>query len=246
MRPLSRPSPGHAVTCTLLGSGCLILAACLFEENPVPEVRIVPLVVGNTWTYRDSTIYVPTEGGTDSVVIDSALRAITGTRTVMHEGRTEIVYLENAVRRPEDAPRAVFTYVAHGPLGLYTRGYATGDLAVFDDVLHVKYPATTGERYPTWFVSLRPGDSAGSPPVRLRDTLEIEVVNADTTCIVPAGTFACLHYRGWRPGAILHADAFYAPGVGYLGSITRRTLSVDGRAYEVTSTRRLSSYTLTD
>jgi len=222
----------------------LALSGCLFENGSAPKVapHLVPLAVGNTWIYLDST-RTQTDGP-DSIATDSSLLAIIGTRIVTYEGVTDTVFLENALRRPSETPSARFTYVRNGPHGYYTHGYADGSAEVFDKVLHVKYPAVTGERYPTWFVSLRPGDSVGAAPVRVRDSLEIEVVNADTVCNVPAGRIRCIHYRGWRPGPVLHADAYYAPGLGFVGSIVTRTHVIGGADRTVTTLRWLAAYSL--
>ena len=108
------------------------------------------------------------------------------------------------------------------------------------ETLHVRYPAVRGARYPTQFLSFRAEAGALIPVV---DTVEIEVVNMDSTCTVPAGTFACVHYRGRAHGEVF-ADAYYAPGVGYLGSTTVASRTVGGADQIVVSARRLAAYIL--
>ena len=58
---------------------------------------------------------------------------------------------------------------------------------ILQEVLHLAWPARTGDRYPTWFLSFRPENGALTPVI---DTLEIEVADARHTCTVPAGTCA--------------------------------------------------------
>jgi hypothetical protein len=196
----------------------------------------VPLAVGNSWIYVDSAYY-----GGDSVTVDSSILAITGKRAVTFMGQQDTIHLMNALRRLDEAPRSAFEYVMNGAHGLYTRGYAQDTAEILDNVLHVKHPATAGERYPTRFLGFATVNGALIP---LIDTVEIEVVNPDTTCAVPAGTFPCVQYRGWRPGGVLHATAYYAPGIGFVGSEIVRTREVNGAPREVVFTRRLASYTL--
>ena len=89
--------------------------------------------------------------------------------------------------------------------------------------------------------------SATASPIL--DTIEIEVMNADTTCRVPAGTFACVHYRGRRLDGGVYADTWYAPGVGYLGSeLLRQETFLDSsatpRARATRRVKKLTSYSL--
>src|SRR5690606_15299903 len=122
--------------------------------------------------------------------------------------------------------------------GHYTVG-AEQDTARFTrETLHVKYPAMAGERYATAFLSFR--DSAGHLLPAL-DEVEIEVVRTDTTCTVPAGTFDCIHYRGRRAGMVF-ADSWYAPGIGWLGSLAVRRDTLDGIPRDITARRVLRAY----
>lgn len=182
--------------------------------------------------------------GGDSVSAESTSIAITGTRTVSLAGKSRTVYLWN-VRTPEGQPGAVTLWLQNRRDGNHTVG-AQQDTASFAfETLHLKYPAKAGDRYPTYFLSFRTETAGGQATlVPVLDTLEIEVVNPDSTCVLPAGTFPCVHYRGWKPAGVLFADTYYAPGVGFLGSTLLRTIAVNGADREVTIVRRLVSYSL--
>jgi hypothetical protein len=213
----------------------LLLTACLFDGGKGARKAIVPLAVGNTWHYVDSAHF-----GNDSVSVDSSRNAITGTRVISPGGKAQTVYLLNSLDPVTGQPRAGSAYLQDRSDGNYTMGAAQDGAEFLTEVLHLEHPAQEGHRYPTWFVSFRAENGALVPVI---DTLEIEVVDADLTCSVPAGTFACVKYRGWRD-TVLHATAYYAPGVGYLGSEQIRTIEVNGTPREILITSRLRAFTL--
>ena len=233
---------GLALSC---GGLCLGLAGCafdgLFGDAKKPSVSILPLAVGNSWSYVDSAYYRDADGATDSIVVDSAFQGITGTRTVTLAAGPSTVYLSNALDRVTRRPVGLTTWLQDRADGNHTVGIEQGDASFTRETLHVKHPAAAGERYPTHFLEFRIEDDALVPLV---DTVEIEVVDVHRTCAVPAGTFACVQYRGWRPGGVLHATGYYAPGVGFLGSEIVRTENHGGTEREVVRVRRLTAYTL--
>lgn len=212
------------------------LGACLFPDDDAPVKAIVPLAAGNTWAYVDSAYY-----GGDSITLDSTHIDVTGTRPVALSGGLQTVYLWNIRNRATGLPGALTLWLQNRADGNYTVGAEQDTASFVFETRHVKYPAVTGERYGTFFLSFRAEEGGLVPAI---DTIETEVVNADSVCTVPAGTFRCVHYRGWRPGGILHADAWYAPGVGFLGSKAVRTTNVNGTDRQVAFIRRLASYTL--
>lgn len=239
------PSPPFFLPAMLAG---LLASGCILEENghaclcPPAAVPIIPLATGNTWDYRDSVV-IATPGG-DSLAFDSLRVSITGTREViLPEGR-RTVFLWNVHDRATGLPGALQLRVLNRADGNHTVGAEEGNtaflLAADEPTLHVRHPAATGERYPALFLAFR--DSAGQR-VPVRDTVEIEVAHADTTCTVPAGTFACVHYRGRRNGEVF-ADSWYAPGIGWLGARTIRTDSTDAGTRTLTTHRVLRAYTL--
>lgn len=224
------------------------LAACTLNDGesaclcPPPVAPIIPLAVGNVWDYVDSVTHASATG--DSLALDSLRVSVTGTRTVDFPTGPRTVHLWNVHHRVTGLPGALQLRVENRPDGNHTVG-AEQDSAAFllapdEATLHVKHPAVTGERYPTVFLSFR--DSAGHL-VPVRDPVEIEVAHADTTCTVPAGTFTCVHYRGRRGGEVF-ADSWYAPGIGWLGSMTVRVTGAGAEARTITTRRMLRAYTL--
>jgi hypothetical protein len=223
-----------------LGVLALSLSACLFDGADSPRRAILPLATGNTWSYVDSTFH-----GTDSVTLDSTRVSITGTRRVTLAGGLRTVHLWNVHDQATSLPGALNLWLQNRADGNHTVG-AQQDTASFAfEALHVKYPATAGERYPIYFLFFRAGGSDdGASLIPVIDTLEAEVVSIAETCITPAGTFACVHYRGWRPGNVLHADSWYAPGIGWLGSETVREDVVNSQTRTVRTRRVLKAFSL--
>jgi hypothetical protein len=220
---------------TIIALTALFFAGCVFQNTNDQTKPIFPLATGNTWAYVDSAYF-----GGDSVSTDSTHLDVIGTRTVAFPTGEQSVYLLNA-RAASGQPGAMSTWVQNRRDGNHTIGAQQGNATFQHDILHIKYPAESGELYTTYFYSFR---TEGDSLIPVIDTLQIEVVNADTTCTVPAGTFSCVHYRGWKPVGVLFADTYYAPGVGYLGSTQLRTIAVNGIDREVRIVRRLASYVL--
>lgn len=213
----------------------VLLAGCLPNDAPANK-SIFPLAIGNSWTYVDSTYH-----GDDSVTVDSSHMTVTGTRRVDLAAGEQTVYLLNTRDRNTGLPSAFTQWVQDRADGQYTVGAEQEGSSFVFETLHLKYPAENGERYPTHFLDFRrEGDSL----VPVLDTLEIEVVDARHACAAPAGKFRCVKYRGWRPGGVLHATGYYAPGVGFVGSEVVRAVEVGGVAHEVRYHRRLATFTL--
>jgi hypothetical protein len=222
--------PRVLITMMLMG---LSVTGCLTEERHKSPAPILPLAVGNTWNYIDS-IYE----GDAMLRLDSLRVSITGTRTVTASSGLQTVYLWN-VHNAQSMPSALQLWLQNRADGNHTVGAEQESASFVDESMHVKYPATASERYPIHFLSFTSeGTGDGARLVPVIDTLEGEVVSVSQTCVTPAGVFACVHYRGWRPGNVLHADSWYAPGVGWLGSETTR-LRIDGVDTTTVRVRRL-------
>jgi hypothetical protein len=215
----------------LVLAAALPLAACLFDARDGATPPIVPLALDNAWTYAESTFQdgVLTETWSSETSI-TAKRALEGGPTV---------FVQNTRNRFTLAPGPYSVYVNNVGASHYTYGAEEHGVSVRHETLHLKWPAKRGERYLTQFVGV---DTLSAEPVL--DTLEIEVVNPDTACATLAGTFACVHYRGYRLDGSVYADTWYAPGVGYLGSEVRRFVQRDGGLRESRHVKKLTSYTL--
>lgn len=242
LRPLPlRPSPALFFIALPIA-----LAGCVNAPDDPAARAIIPLAVGNTWAYIDS-VY---ENGA-LARLDSGRVSITGTRTVNLAAGPRRVHLWN-VHRADGSPGALSLWLENRPDGNYTVGAQQDTAAFAFETLHVKYPASPGERHPLHFLSFRSeGDAGDARLVPVIDTLETLVVSISETCATPAGTFACIHYRGLR-GDEVFADSWYAPGVGWVGSETVRTLPPagtdsaqnPGASLTVRTRRVLRAYTL--
>ena len=212
------------------------MAGCIFtKEGPEPR-DIVPLAVGNTWIYVDSAVYGP-----DSVVTGSSEANIVGTRTLAVGADSVTVFLLNAKNPLDGQPGPQNTYVRTLGHSNYTYGAEEAGAAFVDITPHVRWPAKAGESNFTHFVGFRTVDGNRLPAL---DTINILVVNPDTACIVPAGTFRCVHYQGYRLDGTLFADAWYAPGIGSLGNELRRTILVGDSLRTVRFVKKLTAYAL--
>lgn len=236
-----------AIIGALSCAASFVLAACVIgEPEPRTNAPIIPLASGNVWDYTDS-IYDDTAGSTPAR-FDSLRVSITGTRTVSVGGSTRTAYLWNVHEQTNNTPSLLSLWLENRTDGNYTLGAQQETASFAFETLHLKYPATAGDRYPLHFLSFTTADTGnGLQLIPLVDTLEADVVSVNETCVVPAGTFACVHYRGLRPGNVVYADTWYAPGVGWLGSETFRDvvdLSTTTGTRTVRVRRVLRSYTL--
>lgn len=181
------------IIAVMIASG---VAGCggLFKNGNVPK-EIVPLVVGNEWTYQD----VAQPGATT--------QTITGTRLI--GGVT------NFVMRDTEGNE---TYLAVDEQGVSIHGAAdvqTGlQLSLYLPPLRVfSYPSTVGSNW-TQRVTLSTGESYDySFTVATRELVK-----------VPAGTFADC-YRvdqtvTFADGRTLNGRAWFSPGVGMVRSQT--------------------------
>ena len=215
----------------------IILVGCFTgNEDKPPVVDIFPLAMGNTWVYVDSAIYGP-----DSVVTGTSEVNIVGTRNVWTGGDSQTVFQLNVKNVSTGQPGPVNVYVRNIGHTNYTYGAEEAGNTFVDITPHLRWPAKAGDHYFTHFVGFATVNGNRVPAL---DTIQIVVVNPDTLCTVPAGAFACVHYRGYRLDGTLHADAFYAPGVGNLGNELTRTILVEDSLRVVRYVKKLVSFTL--
>jgi hypothetical protein len=213
----------------------LFISGCLFEKENAEPLVIFPLALGNTWIYVDSNYY-----GNDSITTSWTETSIIGTKEVTLDGSPQTVFLANS-HEVGAAPAAFSNYVLNVGQSNYNCGAELETARVTGKSLHLEYPTQNGRRYATTFYNFTVAMGVLLPAL---DTIDIEVIETRGTCTVPAGTFACVHYRGFRRDGTVYADAFHAPGVGYLGFEITRRAPVEDSLREIRSVRRLVSYTL--
>jgi hypothetical protein len=220
--------------------GAVFLAGCLFsKETPEPK-DIVPLAVGNTWVYVDSTVFSP-----DSVITNTSEVNVIGTRRVVAPGSggadSVTVFLGNTKNVGTGQPGTVSLYWRTVGHSHYTYGAEETGAAFMDITPHVIWPAKAGDTHLTHFTGFQTVNGNRVPAL---DTIEIRMINPDTVCVVPAGTFACVHLQGYRLSGTLFADAYYAPGVGNLGNEQRSSVLIGDSLRTVRVVKKLTSYTL--
>lgn len=210
--------------------------SCFMDGDP--EIKdIVPLQVGNTWTYVDTVFYGP-----DSLETDSSQVTVSEAKVVHFENEDHLVYLKHQKNPATGVSSALKEYDKVDQHSLYTYGAEQDTVQVLDKSLHVQYPTQKGNRYQTHFLGFAPMDGTLKPVI---DTVDITVLNTDTLWSGPAGTFShCIHYMGKRVRGNWSAHAFYAPGIGYLGAETSDSNLVDGKWQTVLSKSALKSYSL--
>ena len=217
-------------------AGALLSGCFTDNEKQTPVADIVPLAVGNTWVYVDSVFYRPDSVGTGSTEVN-----IVGKRSVANGSDSVTVYLLNVKNIFSGNPGPLNVYVRNVGHSNYTYGAEETGASFIDVSQHLRWPAKKGDEYFTHFVGFKTENGNRVPAL---DTIKVVVVNPDTTCSAPAGTFKCIHYQGYRLDGTLLADTYYAPGIGSLASESSRLILVNDSVRSVRSVKKLVSYTL--
>ncbi len=208
----------------------ILLSSCESEayQDATETDVIIPLAVGNRWTYYYSS----------GTVEDTLRIGITGTLTLDTGIRDpQTVYLWNWF----DFDANQFTdhkwmrYNAGD--GFHTAGGISPSDTLLLDCMHLKYPVSEGER---WIYPDIEYDYINEAWI-ITDTLEAFCTAVDTLVSTPAGEFSCVEVTlcrlGLTPGDQYVQRFYYAPNIGYIGFM----LYVMG---EVTASRLLMDYEL--
>ncbi len=182
----------------------LLLIACdTVEELPAPDKDLIPLAVGNSWTYARADDLGPTD--TFSV-------EITGERAIEIDGRSYHVY-EEALRLGGMLP-PYRRLVGNERGGFYRYGGVSDEGDTFLRSLNFKYPARKGERYTAWRFGYNPEHG-----VYANDQVEWMVVATDTLVAVSDIAYICNVYKfRYKPADDVavwwDVYRYNAPGVG--------------------------------
>ncbi len=216
------------VTLLALGLLALSLAGCDSGGPPPPEPRcvgplvpssdepLVPLTVGNTWTYQSTYYQIPTPR------TDTFRAQVTAETRVCYEGKVYQAavwsWLDPATERPTFPQWLRW----NGPRGYYTLGGIFEADTFKTRFLERKYPAEAGMEYDVpRFVYHK-----ARQQFRFIDTLTHRVDSTRAEFTTPAGTFASYvfhHKRRPAPdvGGFWHYKSYYAPSVGPVGLIVK-------------------------
>jgi len=195
------------------GLSCTEVSAPVMEE---PK-EIMPLGVGNKWTYLSGTFSIP-----DTTVLEITRQILVTIDSVTYQGSAYKYYVQGAAK-----PDFEWLYW-NGDDGLYRLGGVSSQDSFYVKRLAFKYPAEIGE---SWFYS-NLAYSRVDEQFYTRDTLNIFLIAKEEEFETPAGKFYCYVYKYSRKPAddvFEHWDYYdyFSPGIG-LVAFTIRGQS-DGR-----------------
>lgn len=185
----------------------VILAIILFgcsskgTNNELSDQQIMPLAVGNSWTFME----LPAPGFTGDTTVYSQSVTKDTVMNITINSVTDIGHWFKVAGVSGMPP----TYFANRSVGFYqTFFYFDGTTTQIITTLVAKYPATVGDMYSQLF-----------PPPIQNVSQRVEVLDTDSTITVPAGTFSCHVYRITllSDGRRIY-DAFYSVGTGLVKS----------------------------
>ena len=202
----------------VLSLALILNLACNKQDSstgPGPEgARLVPLAVGNQWTFTDSTF------GTSSVSVDSSFLWITGTASIQYQGQTIDVYHWNWLDNRTMVPQHWKWLSRNEADGLYLfGGQSAKGIFQLGKSLSQKYPAAVGDSWQSISYLYRGSDST----FRVGDTLTVHCLSTNEQVVTPAGTFAAqvtTYQRTVTSGStvtVYDVYLYHVPSVGYIG-----------------------------
>ena len=222
-----------AITTTawiLMVSLSIAMLNCSDEDSPVEitpgKQAILPLKVGNTWTYVDS-VYL---SGSQPGAYNSTM-TVTGQTTVTidttHYDVFELMMFDSLYME------STVLYMQNDALGLWNYGVACLTDTLMAPIFYAQYPVSIGSRFGKIFLICALGNPTGMGPG------EVVCTHTDTLYTTPAGTFSCIRYHEYYDMPVFGVFDIYlymAPGVGIVG----QEMYTDNGDMK----KRLSSYTL--
>ncbi len=203
-----------------------IVTSCDEQTDSTVSGAIMPLKVGNYWTFVDSSF----DDAGLFIEADTSTLSITGKKTIEYGGTSYEVFLWTWVTYGSDHS----WLAANSAGGLYIFGgtSAKGDY-ILTKSLSIKYPAETGDEWAEYNVMYSSMDSS----FRIEDTTVTKCSSVDAALASPIGNLSCYTYeysedfgaskvfsgfRGTHAGlmkgnAITTVTLFYIPDIGYVG-----------------------------
>jgi hypothetical protein len=206
----------------------LIVASCDDQTDDAASGNVImPLKVGNYWTFVDSSF----DDTGVFIEADTSTLSITGKKTIAYQGQSYEVYLWTWTSYGADHSWLVW----NGEDGLYLFGGTSpkGDY-VLTKSLSIKYPAETGDEWEEYNVMYSSLDSSFS----ISDTTVTACSSLDAALASPLGNLSCYTYEYSEdfgaakniisglcgtPAELLKGNAittvtlFYIPDIGYVG-----------------------------
>jgi len=205
---------------TLLSAGCDSggsepppLSSC---SGP-PAVPLVPLAVGNSWTYESTYYQIPTAH------TDTLSARITDRIEVHHKDQNYQAAVWAWLDPATDSTLFPQWLYANGPCGQYMMGGIYEADTFTTRFVQQKYPAEVGMEYDVPRLVYH----RYQRQFLFADTLEHRVDSTQAELATPAGTFASyVYHHKRRPAPDVEAFwnyyTYYAPGVGMVGQVVRK------------------------
>jgi hypothetical protein len=230
-------------TLAAVAAALLLSAGCGSRWNspviaPIQVNPIVPMAVGNRWTYVDSTFATGT-GQLQSV--DSSRVEITGREDIRYQGVVCEAYDWTWTNPANGSPDDFSFVVGTAPNGIYEYGgRSSSGLFMPGRLLELRYPVYLNDSWTAH--EILHYASRGF----VDTTYTYQCSAPDTLLRTPAGMLRCVEYLYtyffFYSNDPLHSHRselfiYYRPGVGYVGFVQK----LDG---VVTASKRLRSYRL--
>lgn len=205
----------------------VIITSCDDKTDSQVSGVIMPLKVGNYWTFVDSSF----DDAGLFIEADTSTLSITGKKTIEYAGTLYEVYLWTWITYGADHSWLAW----NGDDGLYLfGGTTTNQDYILTKTLSVKYPAEISDQWEKYNVTYSSMDSS----FRISDTTVITCSSLDAILASPLGNLSCYTYEysedfgaaknifsGFRGtpvelmkgNAITTVTLFYIPDIGYVG-----------------------------
>lgn len=211
----------------------LIVASCDDQTDDAASGSVImPLKVGNYWTFVDSSF----DDVGAFIEADTSTLSITGKKTIEYGGASYEVFLWTWITYGSDHS----WLMGNGDGGLYLFGGTSpkGDY-ILTKSLSIKYPAETGDEWEEYNVMYSSLDSSFS----ISDTSLTSCTSTDAVLPSPLADFICYRYEysetfdvskvmlnaavgsgnqnaGFgKNRATTTVKLYYAPGIGYVGLV---------------------------
>ena len=196
--------------------GFVVFLGCNKDNNPINENdntinTIIPLKVGNSWTFVDSTF---TENG-DFANADTTQLKIIGKTNINYLGQNVEAYYWNWTDMSSGQPTEMSALCANDNYGLkfYGGRYLDSNI-VLGNLLFLKFPTTVGESWNNPELSFR-SDSL----FYIADTNIVSCIFVDEKLKVAQETISCYVYKYYNERGDNYL--YFAKNIGYIGCIIK-------------------------
>jgi hypothetical protein len=162
----------------------LLLVSCdeVAEPTKIETQLLMPLKVGNEWTYTD-TIFEDSK-----VTVEDFRYLVTRLENVNIGYKQYKAFVLTAYNTKNE--QVVQEFFTCNSIGLYNYGSETDPFNLIYRDLLLKYPVSVGERWNTYYHYFTPSTHRFS-----HDTCTVECLSIKEQITVPAGTFKCVKYQ---------------------------------------------------